>query len=188
MKPIRRHITMREREMLKRHDSVRKQRNARLRGALLERDRLKVLLLDDDLSPRARADIEAALAIAQANLDALCKDPHTPINLLVEKNAELGKRSGDRVDGKADDDEPPADQDAGETSDAEDNDSAPGLTEADDVGGNELTPDPVIVPLTKRHKGGGRWFVMRGEEEVSGPHKKDVIDAELATAQAAASA
>lgn len=34
--------------------------------------------------------------------------------------------------------------------------------------------DASLFPFTARHKGFGRWYVMRGEETISGPHTKDV--------------
>jgi len=166
MKPRRRHITSRERAVLKRFDSERQLRNRRIRGALLERDRLKVLLLDKDLSHSARADIQAALDKAQVALDTLCKDPNTPVELLLEKNAELGQRPGDRI---GDDEE--SEVDTPEAEDASEGDQG-ALNEGEGAG------DPQ-TPLTKIHVGGGKWFVMRGDERVCGPFKKDEIDAEL---------
>lgn len=43
----------------------------------------------------------------------------------------------------------------------------------DDAGGDG-TGDVII---TKKHFGNGRWFVVRGDERISGPYGKDEIDA-----------
>lgn len=169
MKPRRRHITSRERAVLKRFDSERQLRNRRIRGALLERDRLKVLLLEKDLTPAARTDIETALKQAQETLDALCVDPNLPLELRTEKNADLGNRPGDRVD-----------DDAASGAEVE-SDADPENSAADELDGlseGEGEGEPP-VPLTKSHVGGGKWFVMRGDERVAGPFKKDEIDVEL---------
>lgn len=39
---------------------------------------------------------------------------------------------------------------------------------------SEITaPAPSVPAVTVKHRGFGKWFLMRGDEVVSGPHSKD---------------
>lgn len=61
----------------------------------------------------------------------------------------------------------------GDNEKKEENEGSEQLTTTEQTDGSENQVEHVDPVKRAVHKGGGRWFVMKGNQKVSGPHNKD---------------